>query len=224
MFGELEVPAEVVADGVLRCHTSGHKPGRKSNLEGNPIVHEKSGALKPPYLEGFMKEGLKKLDSFDRWMTIELGDVKETQTQSTSGTYWEAVESKNGVDDSIISPQVHLDSYVLGPSLSQDQLFSIIDFSPNWAYADSEIKLQPSVLITGRFLRSQQELQHCEWACMFGELEVPAEVVADGVLRCHTSGHKPGRKKGWEWMQYTSKLNRQIEPRVDSPARRSVEH
>ncbi|PWA44415.1 Ankyrin repeat-containing protein [Artemisia annua] len=92
-----------------------------------------------------MKEGLKKLDSFDRWMTIELGDVKETQTQSTSGTYWEAVESKNGVDDSIISPQVHLDSYVLGPSLSQDQLFSIIDFSPNWAYADSEIKLQPSV-------------------------------------------------------------------------------
>lgn len=49
------------------------------------------------------------------------------------------------------------------------------------------------VLITGRFLRSQQELQHCEWACMFGELEVPAEVVADGVLRCHTPEHKPGR-------------------------------
>lgn len=28
---------------------------------------------------------------------------------------------------------------------------------------------------------------------MFGELEVPAEVVADGVLRCHTPDHKPGR-------------------------------
>lgn len=49
------------------------------------------------------------------------------------------------------------------------------------------------VLVTGRFLRSQQELQHCEWACMFGELEVPAEVVADGVLRCYTPGHKSGR-------------------------------
>lgn len=107
-----------------------------------PIVDEKPGSLKPPYLEGFMKEGLKKLDSFDRWMSKELGDVKESQTQSTSGTYWEAVESENGVDDSIISPQVHLDSYVLGPSLSQDQLFSIIDFSPNWAYAGSEIKVQ----------------------------------------------------------------------------------
>ncbi|XP_076893545.1 calmodulin-binding transcription activator 3-like [Bidens hawaiensis] len=164
--------------------------GWKPNLETNLISildETKSGSLKPPFLE-VMKEGLKKLDSFDRWMTKELGDVKESQAQSTSGTYWEAVENENGVDDSIISPQVHLDSYV-GPSLSQDQLFSIIDFSPNSANAGSEIK----VLITGRFLRSQEELQHCQWACMFGELEVPAEVVADGVLRCHTPNHKPGR-------------------------------
>ncbi|KAD1449640.1 hypothetical protein E3N88_42811 [Mikania micrantha] len=163
------------------------KPNLGSHLI--PVVDEKSGSLKSPFLGGFKKEDLKKLDSFDRWMSKELGDVKESQTQSTSGTYWEAVESENGVVDSIISPQVHLDSYILGPSLSQDQLFSIIDFSPNWAYAYSGIK----VLITGRFLRSQQELQHCEWACMFGELEVPAEVVADGVLCCHTPDHKPGR-------------------------------
>ncbi|KAL4579748.1 hypothetical protein LXL04_015913 [Taraxacum kok-saghyz] len=160
------------------------------NIDSNPtVIDEKPGSLKSPFLEGFKKEGIKKLDSFDKWMSKELGDVKESQTQSTSGTYWEAVESENGVDDSIISPQAHLDSYVLGPSLSQDQLFSIIDFSPNWAYAGSEIK----VLVTGRFLRSQQELQNCEWACMFGELEVPAEVVADGVLRCYTPGHKAGR-------------------------------
>lgn len=180
-----------LAQGNLELHFAnedGWKPV-KSNLEGNPTLDEKPGPIKPPFLEGFMKEGLKKLDSFDRWMSKELGDVKESQTQSTSGTYWEAVESENGVDDSIISPQVHLDSYVLGPSLSQDQLFSIIDFSPNWAYAGSKIK----VLVTGRFLRSQQELQHCEWACMFGEVEVRAEVVADGVLRCHTPEHAPGR-------------------------------
>ncbi|KAK1439490.1 hypothetical protein QVD17_05309 [Tagetes erecta] len=165
--------------------------GEKPSLEGNsiPIVDEKLGSMKPPLLEGLMKEGLKKLDSFDRWMSKELGDVNESQTQSSSRTYWEAVESENGVEDSIISPQVHMDSYILSPSLSQDQLFSIIDFSPNWAYACSGIK----VLITGRFLRSRQELQHCEWACMFGEVEVPAEVVADGVLRCHAPVHKPGR-------------------------------
>ncbi|KAI3824465.1 hypothetical protein L1987_05925 [Smallanthus sonchifolius] len=179
-----------LAQGNFGFHLA-DEDGGKPNLEGNsiPIVDEKSGSLKPPFLEEFMKEGLKKLDSFDRWMSKELGDVKESQTPSTSGTYWETVENENAVDDSIISPQAHLDNYILGPSLSQDQLFSIIDFSPNWAYAGSEIK----VLITGRFLRSQQELQHCEWACMFGELEVPAEVVADGVLRCHTPDHKPGR-------------------------------
>lgn len=178
---------KLLAQGNIEPHLTNED--LKPNLDHNPILDEKTGSLKPPFLEGFKKEGIKKLDSFDRWMSKELGDVKETQTQSTSGTYWEAVESENGVDDSIISPHVQLDSYVLGPSLSQDQLFSIIDFSPNWAYAGSEIK----VLVTGRFLRSQQELQHCEWACMFGELEVPAEVVADGVLRCYTPGHKPGR-------------------------------
>lgn len=180
-----------LTQGNLDLQLTNEDGGRplKPNPDSNPTLDEKSGSLKSPFLEGFKKEGIKKLDSFDRWMSKELGDVKESQTQSTSGTYWEAVESENGVDDSIISPQVHLDSYVLGPSLSQDQLFSIIDFSPNWAYAGSEIK----VLVTGRFLRSPQELQHCEWACMFGELEVPAEVVADGVLRCYTPGHKPGR-------------------------------
>lgn len=205
-FHEEASYTEILNSFETRNPTDQHKPFAQSNLGSQPLADEEvvgksmkqnldgsfldeKPALKPPFLEGVMKEGLKKLDSFDRWMTKELGDVKESQTQSTSGTYWEAVETENGVDDSIISPQVHLDSYVLGPSLSQDQLFSIIDFSPNWAYAGSEIK----VLITGRFLRSQQELQHCQWACMFGELEVPAEVVADGVLRCHTPEHKPGR-------------------------------
>lgn len=138
----VEQHSKPLAQGNLELHLTKEDGGKSQKTEGNLNLDEKSGSLKPPYLEGFMKEGLKKLDSFDRWMSKELGDVKESQTQSTSGTYWEAVESGNGVDDSIISPQVHLDSYVLGPSLSQDQLFTIIDFSPNWAYAGSEIQVQ----------------------------------------------------------------------------------
>lgn len=35
----------------------------------------------------------------------------------------------------------------------------------------------------------------CNWSCMFGEAEVPADVLADGVLRCdappHTAGSVP---------------------------------
>ncbi|KAJ7945407.1 Calmodulin-binding transcription activator 2 [Quillaja saponaria] len=134
-------------------------------------------------------DGLIKHDSFNRWMSNELGDVGEPNMQSSSGAYWDTVESENGVDDSTISSQVHLDSYLLGPSLSHDQLFSIIDFSPSWAYEGSQIK----VLITGKFLRSLQETESCKWSCMFGEVEIPAEAIIDGVLLCHTPLHKAGR-------------------------------
>ncbi|XP_028962783.1 calmodulin-binding transcription activator 3-like isoform X1 [Malus domestica] len=153
---------------------------RNETIEGK---YNHTFATKP-----LLDEGLKKLDSFNRWMSKELGDVDETHTQSNSETYWDTVESDNGVDESSIPLQVRLDSYMLGPSLSQDQLFSIIDFSPNWAYENSVIK----VLITGRFLKSQQA-ESCKWSCMFGEVEVPAEVIADGVLRCYTPIHKAGR-------------------------------
>ena len=74
-------------------------------------------------------------------MSKELGDVNESHMQSSSGAYWDSVESENRVDESNISPEEHLDNYTLGPSLSQDQLFSIIDFSPNWAYEGSTVKV-----------------------------------------------------------------------------------
>ncbi|KAK4411675.1 Calmodulin-binding transcription activator 3 [Sesamum angolense] len=121
-------------------------------------------------------------------MSKELGDVTESNVQPGSGAYWETVGSEDG-DDTGISTQMPLDNFILGPSLSQDQLFSIIDFSPNWAYSGSEIK----VLVMGKFLRSREEVEKYKWACMFGELEVPAEIVADGVLRCHTPSHATGR-------------------------------
>ncbi|XVF15198.1 hypothetical protein REPUB_Repub09cG0129600 [Reevesia pubescens] len=156
-------------------------------LEGNSIY---SSAMRQQLLDGALaEEGLKKLDSFNRWMSKELGDVDESHMQSSSAAYWDAVEGQNGVDVSTIPSQGQLDTFMLGPSLSHDQLFSIIDFSPNWAYVGSEIK----VLITGRFLKSRDEAKNCKWSCMFGEVEVPAEVLADGVLRCHTPRHEVGR-------------------------------
>ncbi|XP_021887089.1 calmodulin-binding transcription activator 3-like [Carica papaya] len=38
----------------------------------------------------------------------------------------------------------------------------------------------------------QLEAENCKWSCMFGEVEVPAEVIADGVLRCCTPMHEAG--------------------------------
>ncbi|CAL9114262.1 unnamed protein product [Musa textilis] len=133
-------------------------------------------------------EGLKKYDSFSRWMSKELGEVDESHTKSSSGSYWNAVGSDGIVGDSSISNHEPLDAYIMSLSLSQDQLFSIIDFSPNWVYAG----LETEVLIIGTFLKTQ-DVENCKWSCMFGEVEVPAEVVGDGILSCHAPPHKSGR-------------------------------
>ncbi|KAK6118384.1 hypothetical protein DH2020_047801 [Rehmannia glutinosa] len=169
---------------------TGHSMQNDLQLQTFNAVDDKINhpAIRQPLLDGVMREGLKKLDSFDRWMSKELGDVAESTMQPGSGAYWETVGSED-VNDSGISTQVPLDNYVLSPSLSQDQLFSIIDFSPNWAYSGSEIK----VLISGRFLTNQEEVEKYKWACMFGEIEVPAQIVGDGVLRCYTPSHETGR-------------------------------
>lgn len=144
-------------------------------------------AKKQPLLNAITTEALRKSDSFNQWMSRELGDVKEASMQCNSGAHWNSVE--NEVGNSSISSQAHLDTYMFSRSLSHEQLFSIIDFSPSWAYEGSEIK----VLISGKFLKSQQEVENLKWSCMFGEVEVPAEVIANGVLRCFTPMHKAGR-------------------------------
>ncbi|KAG9139866.1 hypothetical protein Leryth_015247 [Lithospermum erythrorhizon] len=158
-------------------------------LPAHPSTEEKADhlSLKKPLLFG-LKEGLKKLDSFDRWMSKELEDVSDTHIQSSSGTYWDAVANEDGGNASDLGPQAPLESFLLSPSISQDQYFSITDFSPVWAYAGCVTK----VLIMGKFLKNPKE-ENSKWACMFGELEVPAEVIGAGILRCHTPVHKPGR-------------------------------
>lgn len=48
-------------------------------------------------------------------------------------------------------------------------------------------------MVTGMFLKSHQEVAKCKWSCMFAEVEVPAEVLADGVLCCRIPPHAVGR-------------------------------
>ncbi|KAK7400320.1 hypothetical protein VNO78_11526 [Psophocarpus tetragonolobus] len=124
------------------------------------------------------EESLKKVDSFSRWISKELAGVDDLQMQSSPGISWSTDECGDVIDDTS-----------LNLSLSQDQLFSINDFSPKWAYAESEIE----VLIIGTFLKSEPEVATCNWSCMFGEVEVPAEILANGILCCQAPPHKTGR-------------------------------
>ncbi|XP_024170288.1 calmodulin-binding transcription activator 2 isoform X1 [Rosa chinensis] len=133
---------------------------------------------------------LKKLDSFGRWMDKEIGvDCDDSLMASDSGNYWNTLEAENGDREvSSLSGHMQLDVDSLGPSLSQEQLFSICDFSPDWSYSGTETK----VLIVGRFLGGKKNFTETKWGCMFGEIEVPAEVLTDNVIRCQTPLHAPG--------------------------------
>uniref|UniRef100_A0A5B6ZN30 Putative calmodulin-binding transcription activator 3 isoform X1 n=2 Tax=Davidia involucrata TaxID=16924 RepID=A0A5B6ZN30_DAVIN len=134
---------------------------------------------------------LKKLDSFGRWMDKEIGgDCDDSLMASDSGNYWNTLDTEN--DDKEVSSlsrhmQLEIDS--MGPSLSQEQLFSIVDFAPDWVYSGIETK----VLITGTFLGDKKHSSVLKWCCMFGEIEVSAEVLIDNVIRCQVPFHAPGR-------------------------------
>lgn len=71
-------------------------------------------------------------------------------------------------------------------TIAQEQKFTIREISPEWGYASEATK----VIVIGSF--------HCDpssstWACMFGDIEVPVEIIQEGVLRCQAPPHLPGK-------------------------------
>ncbi|KAK6156846.1 hypothetical protein DH2020_011094 [Rehmannia glutinosa] len=112
--------------------------------------------MKKPLFSGLQKdESLKKVDSFSRWIANELGESGELNLQSSDGISWSIMGSEY---DSSMPATLQVDADTLNPSISQDQLFSIIDFSPNWAYADLETK----VLIIEPFSRANKSYQNAD--------------------------------------------------------------
>lgn len=109
---------------------------------GNAAMGSGSLVLKQSQLSGIkIDDGLKKVDSFSRWMAKELGEVEELHLQTNNGYSWSEIQTEDVVDSSGMPSQLQLEADTLNFSLSQDQLFSITDFSPNWAYSNSETKV-----------------------------------------------------------------------------------
>jgi hypothetical protein len=134
-----------------------------------------------------------KFDSFGRWMSNELGrDSQNFLPSGPSQSGWPGLGmfEDQGVDDMYsLSQQMQVETG-LSTLVSQDQRYSIVDFSPEWAYPSGDTK----VIVTGMFIGeySSSSKEH-KWCCMFGELEVPAEVIGAGVLRCKAPPHAQGR-------------------------------
>jgi hypothetical protein len=71
-------------------------------------------------------------------------------------------------------------------TIIQQQKFTIREISPDWGYISEATK----VIVVGSFLCDPSE---CVWTCMFGNIEVPVEVIQDGVICCQTPPHLPGK-------------------------------
>ncbi|KAL2614166.1 hypothetical protein R1flu_025858 [Riccia fluitans] len=146
-----------------------------------------TGSLLSPTMEQILKdvqpseevtrrdvmENFKKLDSFGRWMNTEI--VSDGLYLSAGSSSWESEPLDIQMDGG------------LNPSTPQQQCFNISDYSPEWGSSSEETK----VLIAGTFGEGIEPSTQ-KWACMFGEIEVPAELVEGGSLRCKAPKHRAG--------------------------------
>lgn len=74
----------------------------------------------------------------------------------------------------------------LGLTIAQKQKFTIREISPEWVYASETTK----VFIIGSFLCDPSD---SAWTCMFGDTEVPVQIIQQGVICCHAPPHPPGK-------------------------------
>lgn len=71
-------------------------------------------------------------------------------------------------------------------TVAKNQKYTIREISPEWGYTTEATK----IVIVGSFLC---DLSESVWSCMFGDIEVPVEIIQQGVIRCEAPPHSPGK-------------------------------
>ncbi|CAI8598063.1 unnamed protein product [Vicia faba] len=113
----------------------------------------------------------------------DVGGVKffpysSVETQGTTSDYYERLFDQCQIQE----PR---DPYAC-LTIEQKQKFRITAVSPEYCYATEATK----VLIIGSFLCPPSD---STWGCMFGDVEVPAEMVQDGVMCCEAPSNLLGK-------------------------------
>ncbi|XP_042476261.1 calmodulin-binding transcription activator 5-like [Macadamia integrifolia] len=126
---------------------------------------------------GVSIEGLQTQDSFGRWMNCIITDSSE----SIDDPPLESPISSG--HESNLSAVMDYNQ----PSI-EEQVFSIAEVSPAWAYSTEETKVN----VIGCFSREASHLAQSGLVCVFGDVCVPAEMVQFGVFRCVALPHNPG--------------------------------
>ncbi|KAK1294278.1 Calmodulin-binding transcription activator 4 [Acorus calamus] len=117
---------------------------------------------------------LKKMNSIDWMGTKELTFDNHAYPSDYNEMWFDQSQTQSPLD---------ADSNL---TVAQNQRFKIREISPEWAYSTENSK----VIITGDFLCNPSD---CAWAVMFGDIEVPVEIIQDGVLRCQAPQHIAGK-------------------------------
>ncbi|KAH7289330.1 hypothetical protein KP509_31G070500 [Ceratopteris richardii] len=122
-----------------------------------------------------------KFETFERWMGQEMGADGMLSSDST----WANVLAE---DVPGLAQQMPVGMQTTA-SLLQEICFSITEFSPSCATLGFDTK----VLVCGEFGVEVRDPSQVKWSCMFADIEVPAEVLQNGVLRCNVPSHPPGK-------------------------------
>lgn len=130
-------------------------------------------------------DAFRKFESFGRWMGTDIGGDGMLLLPPDSNYCWASALAEEVPG---MTQQMHLDIAAI-PSLPHENCFSITDFSPNCAVSTIDTK----VLVSGKFGDKIKDPSEIKWSCMFGDVEVPAELLQPGVLRCNAPAHLPGK-------------------------------
>ncbi|CAL9136774.1 unnamed protein product [Musa textilis] len=151
---------------LLGSENSIESPSSVSHLKASDI-HQTSGEI--------TYEASNRKENSTDWMgTIPVTPGNTTYTSEFSSMLF---------DNNHFGASLGTDSSL---TVAQKQRFSIREISPEWAFSYESTK----VIITGDFLCNPLEFP---WAVMFGDIEVPSEIVQAGVLRCQTPQHSSGK-------------------------------
>ncbi|XP_078433125.1 calmodulin-binding transcription activator 4-like isoform X2 [Wolffia australiana] len=96
-------------------------------------------------------------------------------------------EREFSFDQQLSLPSVESSSCL---TMSEKQVFNIREISPNWSYSSESSK----VIIVGDCMYNHHQ---CDWKVMFGHIEVPAEMIQKGVIRCQAPELPPGKVSLW---------------------------
>ncbi|GMY27887.1 calmodulin-binding transcription activator 5 isoform X4 [Fagus crenata] len=119
-------------------------------------------------LDILVNDGLQCQDSFGRWINQIMAD------------------SPGSLDETVLESSF---------SSVPEQIFSITDVSPAWAFSTEKTKascLAQQILVTGFLHEEYGHLVKSSLHCVCGDVCVPTETVQVGVYRCFVLPHSPG--------------------------------